>query len=179
MIDSKPQTKPNTSNTINHNALKHLIEAHSVKVATAVAEGDTWILTVVAGDIKKTVMAKNSGKARIWRKLETLTKYLKGLGLDHFIIDATNFDPSLKSLQRPDSAAILKRTHQVHKTQRIKNPQIEDVLNVEPQPQGASITAALTSNRLIAGRKPLSDEVKERWEERRAKILKQENPRAK
>ncbi len=81
-------------NTINHNALKHLIEANSVKSATAVAEGDTWILQVVAGDTKKTVMAKNSGKPRIWRKLETLTKYLKGLGLDYFIIDASNFDPT-------------------------------------------------------------------------------------
>lgn len=174
MADLKSQTK---HNTINHNALKHLIEAHSVKVATARAEGDTWILTVVAGDVTKTVMAKNSGKARIWRKLETLTKYLKGLGLDHFIIDATNFDPTQKSLQRPDSAAILKRTHQAHKIQRIKSPQSEDVLNVEPADDSA--TEELTTNRLIAGRKPLSDEVKERWEERRAKILKQENPRAK
>jgi hypothetical protein len=174
MTASTSQTK---SNTINHNALKHLIEAHSVKVATAMAEGDTWILTVVAGDTKKTVMAKNSGKARIWRKLETLTKYLKGLGLDHFIIDATNFDPSQKSLQRPDSAAILKRTHQAHKVQRIKSPQMEDILEVETT--DTPITESLTPHRLIAGRKPLSDEVKERWEERRAKILKQENPRAK
>jgi len=165
MTDSKSQTK---RSTINHNALKHLIEAHSVKVATAMAEGDTWILTVVAGDIKKTVMAKNSGKARIWRKLETLTKYLKGLGLDHFIIDATHFDPLQKSLQRPDSAAILKRTHQAHKAQGDKGELVE-----------APATEALTTNRLIVGRKPLSDEVKERWEERRAKILKQENPRAK
>ncbi len=170
----KPLTK---SNTINHNALKHLIEAHSVKVATARAEGDTWILMVVAGDVTKTVMAKNSGKARIWRKLETLTKYLKGLGLDHFIIDATNFDPSQKSLQRPDSAAILKRTHQAHKVQRIKSPQSVNALDAEPS--DISTTERLTTRRLVSGRKPLSDEVKERWEERRAKILKQENPRAK
>jgi hypothetical protein len=173
MTVSKSQNK---RNTINHNALKHLIEAHSVKVATATAEGDTWILTVVAGDIKKTVMAKNSGKARIWRKLETLTKYLKGLGLDHFIIDASNFDPSQKSLQRPDSAAILKRTHQAHKTQSNKRLHPEDGSSNEARE--GSATEVLTS-RLIPSRKPLSDEVKERWEERRAKILQQENPRAK
>ncbi len=170
MTASASQTK---GDTINHNALKHLIEANSVKIATATADGDTWTLTVVAGETKKTVMAKNSGKARIWRKLETLTKYLKGLGLDHFIIDATNFDPSQKSLQRPDSAAILKRTHQVHKTQSIKRVTIEDDSDVLS-------TDTKTKNRLISGRKkPLTDEVKERWEERRAKILKQENPRAK
>ena len=170
MTVSASQTK---GDTINHNALKHLIEANSVKIATATADGDTWVLTVVAGEKKKTVMAKNSGKARIWRKLETLTKYLKGLGLDHFIIDATNFDPSQKSLQRPDSAAILKRTHQAHKTQSIKRVTIEDDSDV-------LATDTKTTNRLISGRqKPLTDEVKERWEERRAKILKQENPRAK
>ncbi|MEE9445539.1 MAG: hypothetical protein V3V19_07730 [Cocleimonas sp.] len=143
-------------NTINHNALKHLIEANSVKSATAVAKNDTWFLQVVAGDTKKTVMAKNSGKPRIWRKLETLTKYLKGLGLDYFIIDASNYDPSIKSLQRPDSAAILKRTHKAHKSQEVQ----------EPRP--------------ILGRKQLADDaVKEKWEERRAKILQQEDPRAK
>ena len=170
MTVSASQTK---GDNINHNALKHLIEANSVKIATATADGDTWILTVVAGETKKTVMAKNSGKARIWRKLETLTKYLKGLGLDHFIIDATNFDPSQKSLQRPDSAAILKRTHLAHKTQGIKRVAVEDNSDISsPESQA--------TNRLISGkRKPLSDEVKERWEERRAKILKQENPRAK
>ena len=148
-------TSESKRNTINHNALKHLIEANSVKSATAVAEGDTWILQIVAGDTKKTVMAKNSGKARIWRKLETLTKYLKGLGLDYFIIDASHFDPSLKSLQRPDSSAILKRTHKAHQSQ----------VDNEPRP--------------ILGKKQLTDDVKEKWEERRAKILQQENPRAK
>lgn len=142
---------------VNHNALKHLIEAGSITSATAIAEGDTWFLTVIAGDTVKTVMAKNSGKARMWRKLETLAKYLKGLGLEQFSIDSANYDPSLKSLQRPDSAAILKRTHSAHKSQ-------ED---------------SERSSRLRAGSKRLSTEVKERWEERRAKILQQENPRAK
>ncbi len=165
MVTSKLLSK---SNTINHNALKHLIEAQSVTSATATAQGDIWILTVVAGDAAKTVMAKNSGKARIWRKLETLTKYLKGLGLDHFIIDASDFDPSQKSLQRPDSAAILKRTHQAHKIKNSKNTK-DHAVKEETQ----------TANRLIVSKKPLPDEVKVRWEERRAKILKEENPRAK
>ena len=154
-------TPKTNQSTVNHNALKHLIEANSVKSATAVADGDTWILQVVAGDTKKTVMAKNSGKPRMWRKLETLTKYLKGLGLDYFIIDASHFDPSLKSLQRPDSSAILKRTHKAHKSQTTE----------EPQKRGA---------RPILGRKQLTDDVvKEKWEQRRAKILQQEDPRAK
>lgn len=140
---------------INHNALIHLIEANAVSAATATADGDIWALTISIGGDKKTVMAKNSGKPRIWRKLDTLAKYLKEAGLQKFEIDVSQYDPSLKSLKRPDSASTLKRTHSLHKKlQKI-----------------AETTHTDTEETLKT--------VKKRWEERRAKILLEENPRAK
>jgi hypothetical protein len=152
-----------TSSNINHNALKHLIEANSVKLAKAIAEGDIWTLRIIAGDTEKVVMAKNSGEPRIWRKLDTLTKYLKGLGLDYFEIDASEFNPAQKTLLRPDSAATLKRTHEAHKKAQklIKPPNAHESLSF--------LDDGIQSEKVV----------KEKWEERRAKILKQEDPRAK
>ena len=141
---------------INHNALTHLIDAGAITSATAFADGDTWALKVKVADTTKVVMAKNSGKPRIWRKLDTLAKYLQKLGLKKFEIDVSNYNSEKKSLRRPDSAASLKLTHQAHKARKPNT--LKQKLSVKP-----------TS----------SEKAKEKWEERRARILAEENPRVK
>jgi len=147
------------SEGINHNALKLLIEAGAVESATAIANADHWALNITFGDTEKTILAKNSGKARIWRKLDTLAKYLSGLGINSFQTDLTHYDPSQKTLTRPDSAAILKRTHEAHRTQQ-EEEEIQEILSV-------------------IDKKASPEKVKVNWEQRRARILKQENPRVK
>ncbi len=147
------------SDGINHNALKLLIEAGAVDTATVIANADQWTLKITFGDAEKTILAKNSGKARIWRKLDTLAKYLSGLGINRFETDLANYDPSQKTLTRPDSAAILKRTHEAHRSQQEKE----------------EIQEAITA----IDKKASPDKVRVNWEQRRARILKQENPRVK
>lgn len=155
-----------SANTINHNVLTHLIEAGAVTTAMAQANGDIWSLSVLVGDNQKVVKAKNSGKPRVWRKLDTLAKYLKQLGLETFQINVENYDPSQKSLRRPDSASTLKKTHDAHKSLQQKKVEQISETNVE--------RPVFTNNtdRAIQA-------VKEKWEERRARILQEENPRAK
>ena len=143
----------------NHNALKLLIEADAVDSATVIANADQWTLKIMFGDAEKTILAKNSGKARIWRKLDTLAKYLSGLGINRFETDLANYDPSQKTLTRPDSSAILKRTHEAHRSQQEKE----------------EIQEAITA----IDKKASPDKVRGNWEQRRARILKQENPRVK
>lgn len=143
-------------NSINHNALTLLVEAGAITNATVKADGDIWSLIVLVGDTQKTVMAKNSGKPRIWRKLDTLAKYLQKLGLNKFEIDISNYAPDQKSLTRPDSAVSLKRTHQANKVKKINR--LKDI-KVTPK------------------EKISSEKIKEKWEERRARILAEENPR--
>lgn len=142
---------------INHNALKLLIEANAVDSAITIANADQWTLSIVFGGTKKIILAKNSGKARIWRKLDTLAKYLSGLGINHFETDLANYDPSQKTLTRPDSAAILKRTHESHRSQQEKEDIQEAIIAID--------------------KKASPDKVRVNWEQRRARILKQENPR--
>jgi len=152
---------------INHNALKILVEANAVKKATAIAYADKWSLRILCGasdNLKeKTVVAKNSGKTRIWRKLDTLAKYLQDLGIKQFQTDVTKYDPSRQTLRRPDSAAALKRAHQAQK--QLAEQHDED--------REAILKVAMThNNHLTPG------QVRQNWEKRRAKILEEANPRA-
>jgi len=101
-----------TIETINHNTLAHLVEAGSIRTATAVADGGGWALVVHYGQMDKTLQATNSGKVRTWAKFETLVKYLTKLGIRKFDTDATNYDPNHKPLtKRPNKAIALKRAH--------------------------------------------------------------------
>lgn len=143
------------SNGINHSTLKLLIEAGAITSTTAFAEADQWMLKIGFGDTEKTVLAKNSGKARIWRKLDTLAKYLSELGISKFEINMIDYDPSQKTLTRPDSAAILKQAHKAHKSQQDDIKQ--EIVQTELSPE----------------------KVKVNWEERRVRILQQEDPRVK
>jgi len=178
---------------INHNALTHLIEADAVSVVIVKAVGDTWALTVQVGDTLKIVMAKNSGKPRVWRKLDTLAKYLKDLGIQKFYTDVSKYDPSQKSLRRPDSANTLKQTHKSH--QSLQQQIVEDTpdygmqesapepilkVNIQPQPEAPEVEHADVTEAVKMNSTDKAIQLaKERWEHRRAKILQEENPRAK
>lgn len=97
--------------SISHSSLKLLVEAGSVRSATAIAEGDCWSLVIRFGRSEKTLISKN-GKIRAWRKLDTLAKYItKDLGIPRFETDGSDYDPTHKSLKRPDSSAVLKKAH--------------------------------------------------------------------
>jgi len=182
---------------INHNALTHLIEANAVSVVIVKAVGDTWALTVQVGDTLKIVMAKNSGKPRVWRKLDTLAKYLKDLGIQKFYTDVSKYDPSQKSLRRPDSANTLKQTHKSHQSLQqqtfedtnantpdndIQKSALEPVLkvNIQPQPEAPEVEHAYVTEAVKMNSTDKAIQLaKDRWENRRAKILEEENPRAK
>ncbi|MEW8389839.1 MAG: hypothetical protein AB2660_20155 [Candidatus Thiodiazotropha sp.] len=103
--------------TIDHTTLSALVEAGSIRSATAVGQGNHWTLVVhyyVSAD--KTLQAKNSRQVRTWAKLDSLVKYLCKLGIRKFDTDATNYDPEQQSTQkRPDKAEALKKAHQAAK----------------------------------------------------------------
>lgn len=148
---------------LNHNALKFLVEADAVASVTAVAQADKWSLQILCGSQNKTVVSKNSKKTRVWRRLDTLTKYLLDLGIKKFEIDASHYDPENQTLKRPDSAAALKRTHSAHKKLLEQNNSITFT----------NETAVVQSEKLSPS------EVRDKWEKRRAKILEEDNPSAK
>lgn len=99
-----------TTETIDHTTLTKLAEAGVVRSARVVGQQGGWAILVKYGKTERTLAAQRSQQLRIFRKLETLVEYLKGIGIARFDVDAVNFDPG-NSIKRPDRAAAMKDAH--------------------------------------------------------------------
>jgi hypothetical protein len=99
------------SETVDHKTLRHLVAAGPVQ-ATAVADGDKWALVFKIGKINRTLTAVHSREVKVFKKLDTVAKYLQELGITHFDTDTRNYDPAQKSTRRPDKSKALKEAHQ-------------------------------------------------------------------
>lgn len=98
--------------TIDHATLVKLAEAGVVRSAQAVGQEGGWSILVKYGLTERVLAAQRSQQVRIFRKLETLVEYLKGVGIPRFDVDAVNYDPNIISTsKRPDRAAAMKEAH--------------------------------------------------------------------
>ncbi|OJU86882.1 MAG: hypothetical protein BGO13_02070 [Burkholderiales bacterium 66-5] len=102
------------SETIDHASLSRLSEAGAITGAHIVGESGGWSVAVRYGTVERTLAAQRSRHARLFRRLETLVSYLKGLGIEHFEVNAEGYDPQARQagVRRPDRAEALKRTHE-------------------------------------------------------------------
>lgn len=102
-----------TVETIDHTTLSRLVEAGAVSGAHAVGQHGGWAVVVKYGMVERTLAAQRSRQVRMFRKLEALVAYLKGLGIGQFAVDAANYDPETqKAAKRPDRSAALKHAHE-------------------------------------------------------------------
>lgn len=115
--------------TIEHNVLKQLAGTGHIKSATAVADGDSWSLVFQIGSVLKTLKARDSKNVRAFRKLETLGKYLGELGIEHYEVDQSNYDPAQCSLRRPDKAKALKAAHQAAAYDKWFRAQVQEAVD--------------------------------------------------
>jgi hypothetical protein len=98
--------------TIDHATLTKLAEAGVVRSARVVGQEGGWGILVKYGMTERALAAQRSHQVRIFRKLETLVVYLKGVGIAHFAVDAVNYDSrSVTATKRPDRAAAMKDAH--------------------------------------------------------------------
>ena len=101
-----------TTETIDHMTLTKLAEAGVVRSAHVVGQDGGWGILVKYGMTERALAAQRSHQVRIFRKLETLVEYLKGVGIPRFDVDAVNYDPhSVTVTKRPDRAAAMKDAH--------------------------------------------------------------------
>jgi hypothetical protein len=101
-----------TAETIDHATLTKLTEAGVVRSAHVVGQDGGWGILVKYGTTERALAAQRSHQVRIFRKLETLVAYLKGVGIPRFEVDAVNYDPgSVTATKRPDRAAAMKDAH--------------------------------------------------------------------
>lgn len=99
-----------TAKTIDHTTLTKLAEAGLVRSAHVVGQDGGWGILVKYGTTERVLAAQRSHQVRIFRKLETLVEYLKGIGIPRFEVDAVNYEPHSVT-KRPDRAAAMKEAH--------------------------------------------------------------------
>ncbi|MBV6751203.1 hypothetical protein KV580_12890 [Pseudomonas chlororaphis] len=102
-----------TTETIDHSTLTRLVETGSVNAAHIVGQQGGWEVQVTCGALDHTLTAQRSRQVRLFKKFETLVTYLQGVGINHFDVDASSYDPlTVKTYGRPDRSAALKQVHE-------------------------------------------------------------------
>jgi len=98
--------------TIDHSTLSTLVEAGAVRTAQVIGQPGGWGVVVQCGMAQRTLAAKR-GAVRIFRRFETLTEYLRGLGIVKYQVDASQYDSAaLQTGRRADASARLKHAHE-------------------------------------------------------------------
>ena len=100
------------SATIDQATLVNLIEAGAIHGTHVVGQSDGWEVVVKYGRIQKSLAAKR-GEVRIFRKLDTLDRFLRGIGLVQYQVDARQFNQEAFKAARTNAAAAerLKNAH--------------------------------------------------------------------
>jgi hypothetical protein len=148
----------NTQATIDHGTLSRLVEAGAVRAAHVIGQAGGWVLSFKYGMAERFLAAQRSGKVRLFRKLETVVDYLKGLGVSRFEVDASGYDAAAakERPKRPDRAEALRKAHEAAEHDRWFREQVQQALDEADAPGAALIP---------------HEEVKARWVAKRAQLL--------
>ena len=95
--------------TIDHQTLLHLVEAGAVRGADVIGQPGGWNV-VVKYDMVERALAARRGAIRLFSRFDTLVKYLKSIGIAQCNVNLSNYDDSVKRVNRPDTKQRLERT---------------------------------------------------------------------
>jgi hypothetical protein len=122
------------SETIDHGTLSRLAAAGAVHSAHVVGHEGGWGIVVKYGTTERALAAQRSQQIRIFRKLETLVDYLKGIGISRFDVDTENYDVhSGTERKRPDRSAALKDAHEAAAYAKWLKAEIQEAID-DPSP---------------------------------------------
>lgn len=85
--------------TIDHMTLARLVETGAVRGISVIGQPGGWSV-VVQCDVTDRVLAAKRGAARTFRNFDTLVRYLKGLAIVRYQVDATRFGPVALKIER-------------------------------------------------------------------------------
>ena len=149
---------PIATDTIDHHTLAGLVEAQAVRGAQVVGRPGGWGVVVKHGRTKRPLAATRSGEVRIFKKLETLVSYLKGIGISNFDVDAANFDAkSVTTYRRADASAAMKRAHEAAAHDKWFTAEVERGIKEADDPATVWVS---------------QQDAKASWASRRAELLK-------
>lgn len=118
---------------IDQKTLAQLVAAKAVRAAHVVGHGNGWALAVQYGMTERFLAAKR-GDERVFRKLDTLVSFLRGMGISQFDVNAAGYDPQcVERVARPDRAAALKEAHAARAYDKWFREQVQESLD-DPRP---------------------------------------------
>jgi hypothetical protein len=98
--------------TIDHATLSELAGAGALRRARVVGQSGGWTLLVTLDSGERALAAQRGRQARVFKRMETLASYLKGVGISRFDVDSAGFVPeATASRARPDRAEALRNAH--------------------------------------------------------------------
>lgn len=115
--------------TIDHATLQRLAKAGALAGVTVTGDPEGWAIVARVRQTRYPLVGRNDGRrvVRHWRRMETAVKYLRGVGVEQFEVDARHFDADAmrRTNKRPDTAAALKRAHEAAEYDRWFREQVE------------------------------------------------------
>lgn len=119
---------------LDHANLSRLAGDGCINATHIVGQPGGWAVQVAVNQQEHVLTAQRSGNVRLFKKFETLVSYLQELGIDHFQVDSSTWDPQQTSTYgRPDRALALKRVHEAAAYEAWFTEQIEATLR-DPSP---------------------------------------------
>ena len=140
-----------TTNTINHSTLSRLVDAGVIRAAHVIGQAGGWALSVKYGMVDTFLAAQRSGKLRLFRKLESVVHYLKGLGISNFDVDASAYDADKTNHKRPDRTESLKLVHEAAEHDAWFREQVQLALDKSNSPDAVFVPHKVVMGNLKAG----------------------------
>ena len=119
--------------TIDHSTLTELVEAGALRGAHVVGQPGGWSLRVKYGAAERALAAQRSRQVRVFRRIETLVSYLKDVGIEHFDVDAADYEAE-GGRTRPDRAEAMRRAHEAAGHDKWFREQVEEAIKEADDP---------------------------------------------
>lgn len=115
--------------TIDHHTLVDAIKAGIIRDAAVIGQNDGWGLLVSYGKAKRALAARR-GNIRVFRRFESLVSYLRNVGINHFRVDSSSYQPERvkKTRRRPDTAERMKRQAEAMRYDRWFRQQVGEAI---------------------------------------------------
>lgn len=147
-----------TSETIDQATLVNLVQAGAVHEANVIGQPGGWEVVVRYGKVRRALAIKR-GDVRIFRKLDTLDSFLRGIGLPQYQVDSREFDVQAFKATRTNLAASqrLKRAHNAAAYDKWFSAEIDQAIKEADDPATKWVS---------------NEDAKAGWAKSRAKLVK-------
>ena len=85
------------SDAITEATLRELLDSGAVRAITVVGQGEGWAVEIEVGT-RRRVLRSARDPVRIWKSLDRLAGWLRGMGVAEWSVDAKQYTPQQRSV---------------------------------------------------------------------------------